>query len=410
MQKAIEEKRVCASSSLSSSSLSPSFSSNYRVEDEAKYLESYFQETNSAASSSASSSSRVYCCKTSRSLYCPEYYRCLVPKKFWPKIEIEEDTESSSSFPFKNIDIILGVKERRASSTGIQFMSICRMLSEAKEQNHNIDGDGDGDHAILTASSSSASSCSSKNKNSKSWEANVNLYDLNRGEGLPSYNDNSSHKETTFVLFPLEGVSVPIHTVAEKIKKLIILDMKWSRSGNNCLFRNINRNKRTPKEIDSDDEKNGHGRNDSNTNVFSSLEGLKFVHLESPPRKSNFWRWHNRGEGMLSTIEAIYFAAREVSVTLEKRQRKIFVDNLNNADDIEKNKFINNHDHDNDSARSDQQRRCSYIDILWLFSLQRSIIEQRSIEEERPVAFSEEAKSLARALRIKSSICNTTIR
>ena len=43
----------------------------------------------------------------------------------------------------------------------------------------------------------------------------------------------------------------------------------------------------------------------------------------------------------------------------------------------------------------------SFVDILWLFALQRSIIQERCLQEGRHLAFSEEAKSIARALRKK---------
>merc|ERR1719343_1370223 len=80
---------------------------------------------------------RVYCCKTSRSLYCPECCKVLVPKEFWPEHFIRQQCNErkrlSSSFPFQFMDIVLGVKERRTSSTGIQMMCISNMVADAVE-------------------------------------------------------------------------------------------------------------------------------------------------------------------------------------------------------------------------------------------------------------------------------------
>ena len=92
---------------------------------------------------------------------------------------------------------------------------------------------------------------------------------------------------------------------------------------------------------------------------------------------------------MLSTIEAIYFAAREVDVAL--REQKGAGEYINNA------------------AEQDQQEGFdgnteSFVDILWLFALTHSIIKERSLQEGRPVPFSEQAKAMARALRTKQGI------
>lgn len=40
-----------------------------------------------------------------------------------------------------------------------------------------------------------------------------------------------------------------------------------------------------------------------------SIARLPKVHLADPPKHSQYWRWHNAGEGMLCTIEAIYYTA-----------------------------------------------------------------------------------------------------
>ena len=43
-----------------------------------------------------------------------------------------------------------------------------------------------------------------------------------------------------------------------------------------------------------------------------SFKKMKKVHLTNGPAETFFWRWHNQGRGMCSTIEAIYYAAHEV--------------------------------------------------------------------------------------------------
>jgi hypothetical protein len=522
-----EESFVISEEIIMATTPSSSFPSYYNLEDEENYIASYLErntainvtediaadvfvgkqiyddgcnggecdddvddEVNTSSSSSYQDdinnniSNRVYCCNTSRSLYCPECYRCLVPKKFRPRRFIQQQlrqqqqqnddtskhnnnnnnnnifdcsSSSSSSFPFKSMDIILGVKERRTSSTGIQIMSICQMIEEASSDNNN------NNNIAMAASSSSSSSSSSRNhdsrkakqpqcsgiggkeksydsnndadvdvenddtcndnknnSNSNKWWKNVNLYDLNREDTiLPRHN-----KETTFVLFPQEGKSVPIYTVADKIEKLIILDIKWTRSANALLFSNSNNNNNNNNKPPGDDGHKTTSRNnndDENNPLLSSLGELQFVHLEFPPHKSHFWRWHNRGDGMLSTIEAVYFAAREVSIALQIQERQIqdiIINKTNNENDSDKdnndskrnkNQRSRHHREDLDGNNDDEcvdhhEQRCGYVNILWLFALQRSIIAERSIQEGRPVAFSEEAKSIARALRKKVSM------
>jgi hypothetical protein len=154
----------------------------------------------------------------------------------------------------------------------------------------------------------------------------VRVFSLEDNNNIPSYDINPTD-EKVYLLFPAED-SVSIVTVG-KIDRLVVLDIKWTRQ-----------------------------------NKDSRFTALPTVHLDSPPSKSHFWRWHNSGDGMLSTIEAVYFAAMDVTkncwTTLE---------------------------------------RLRLINIMWLFSLQHSIINKRSIAEQRPVPFSEEGKAKARLLR-----------
>merc|ERR1712238_154663 len=162
--------------------------------------------------------------------------------------------------------------------TGIQIMSICQMISDSDNDNDN----GNGHDKNVDVSEIN-------DHNENKWWENVNLYDLNREDVLPQYTAHYD-RETTFVLFPQEGKSVAIHTVAKQIKKLIILDIKWTRSANILLFNNNNNHKTSRNNIDekgkdkhSNSNNNNNDKQSYNDNPLSSLEGLQFVHLEFPP-------------------------------------------------------------------------------------------------------------------------------
>jgi hypothetical protein len=101
------------------------------------------------------------------------------------------------------------------------------------------------------------------------------LYDLERGDALPNFSGGG-----TYILFPVPGESVPLASVASDINRLVVLDCKWTKSS--CKDR-------------------------------PELRGLPKVHLTNPPEESYFWRWHNAGPGMISTIEAIYYASLEIA-------------------------------------------------------------------------------------------------
>ena len=72
-------------------------------------------------------------------------------------------------------------------------------------------------------------------------------------------------------------------TSVGRIDRLIVLDIKWTRK---------------------------------HKDIPLSLHKIQKVHLVSPPTTSHFWRWHNAGQGCLSTIEAIYFASMEYTLLL----------------------------------------------------------------------------------------------
>lgn len=407
----------------------------YNLDDEERYLKSYLENTTAVAGDTKDhdadkadsvrddeegnccndgaggnccgddgdelTSQRVYCCNTSRSLYCPECCKVLVPKECWPQRFIRRQQQKiGSRFPFEFMDIILGVKERRTSSTGIQLMCISNMIADAAEQARNNTGEMPreyqqfelgGRKSNATGSYESepndGNDCGNRGidcTDGVGWWRNIKLYDLNRGDTLPQHSTENpaaeQYEEGTYVLFPQEGKSVPISAVANKIKRLVVLDIKWSRSYNVQLFSADHH-----KILVSRPNEGGGGKT---YNPLAPLKDLPFVHLEHPPQNSNFWRWHNRGAGMLSTIEAIYFAAREASVALQHQQ---------DIGEEGKNDDGSNYEQQGGIGEFDEDTH--FVDILWLFALQRSIIQKRSLQEGRPVAFSEEAKAMARALR-----------
>jgi hypothetical protein len=231
---------------------------------------------------------RSKCCGSSRGLYCPECAKLLVPSS--------EDCpgpirDGSLRLPF-DLDILIDVKERRSSSTGLHLRVIFDYM---------------------------------KRKNDWQPENTVRVIDLKR-ESMPSYDDDENNTtEGTFVLYPKD--SVPISSVGA-IRKLIVLDCKWSRTS---------------------------------VKMHKNISKFPRVHLENAPEESQFWRWHNEGKGMLSTVEAIYFSAWQ--------------------------------------ATEDELQRSKLIYLLWIFGLQRAAIQKASIEENRPPPFTDEGKEEQRKLR-----------
>jgi hypothetical protein len=240
---------------------------------------------------------RVLCCESSRSLYCPECCRILIPREDWPG-PIEDGSLRS---PF-DIDIILDEKERRTCATGLHMLAI----------NSEI--------AAISQSTTRTPLTERQDPPNR-----VQIFDLGREE-MPCYDQD---QDGVYVLFPSKD-SVPISSVGP-IKKLIVLDCKWSRPSMK-----------------------------SHPNILS----LPRVHLVDPPAESHYWRWHNSGDGMLSTMEAIYFSMIQVTEDwpLEKRKQ--------------------------------------LIHIMWLFALQRSVISKRSEMEQRPIPFTEAGKDCQRELRM----------
>lgn len=161
-------------------------------------------------------------------------------------------------------------------------------------------------------------------------EKSVVLHDLCDEErsNFPEYDPD---EKGVYVLFPTKD-SVPISSVSPS--KLVVLDIKWT-----C---------QAPVKC--------------NPNIAH----LPKVHLDSPPAESKFWRYHREGKGMLSTIEAVYCAAMEVT---------------------------------KDDPSWSQEARDDLIHMMWLFALQRSIIHARSEMEKRVLPFTEEGKEIQRAQR-----------
>lgn len=159
----------------------------------------------------------------------------------------------------------------------------------------------------------------------------VRLFDTEIGDPIPTYNQ----EDQTFVLFPSEN-SIPLSTVANSIQRLVVLDCKWTKTG-------------TQENI-------------------SEIAHLPKVHLDNPPSESFFWRWHNAGSGMCSTLEAIYYAALEVS----------------------RGKSLKEFDEDNRNAM---------IDLMWLFGIQRAATALGARREGKPLPFSTDGKNMQRGLR-----------
>lgn len=128
------------------------------------------------------------------------------------------------------------------------------------------------------------------------------------------------------LLFPGPD-SKPI-SECHKIDRLVVLDCRWNKSS---------------------------------LRLHPLLASLPKVHLDIPISRSYFWRWHSAGRGMVSTIEAIYYAARLLD---------------NNRD---------------------------FLNMLWLFGCQRKYIRnQHCHDTESILPFSEQGKEQQRKLRIRS--------
>jgi hypothetical protein len=249
---------------------------------------------------------RTTCCYSSRYLYCPICCRLLIPKEDWPDVL----REGNLQLPFR-VHILLD--DRPASSTGVQVMTILKAIDDQEEE-------------VTTT----------RTTNDDDIERRAALYDFDKDE-IPPY-ENVELYSGTYLLFPTKD-SVPLSSVVRdsKIMTLVVLDCKWSHS---------------------------------RLRFHPSVQTLPKVHLDTPPQQSHYWRWHNAGPGMLSSVEALYFAAWQVTDslgwTLEEKKR--------------------------------------LIHLLWIFGLQRTVIVRRYAKGDDfgctpHLPFTEEAKEFRRKLR-----------
>jgi DTW domain len=259
-------------------------------------------------SPSSTFAARTQCdrCGASRSMYCFDCCRLLIPEEQRP----DPLRENTLRLPF-DVDLILD--DRRSASTGVQLKALMDSMS---------DQDG-----------------------------NIRLFDMELNEEVPNYSASSKEYEGTYVLFPCSE-SIPLSDVVaensphRRIRRLVVLDCKWTRSS---------------------------------VRLDPRLAALSRVHLaaDSVPKHSYYWRWHNAGQGMLSSAEAIYFGAWEVAT----------------------------------ADPSWTMNECQMLVYwMWIFGLQREVIAQRhyrdrkmSVDRGVPeqavlLPFDEAAKEISRAL------------
>ncbi len=277
---------------------------------------------------------RVTCCNSSRSLYCEKCCRLLVPDDVLPDsislrrkvcsvgtADTNDDKQRPLKLPF-NLHIVLD--DRRGSATGLHAVT----LLNNDDENHDL--------------------------------GSVKLIDIANGDDIANYQrstpeeDNNSidpieQPETTFLLFPTPGESVPIESVAQQMDTLVVLDCKWTKSS---LCR-------------------------KNANLMK----LKKVHL-SNTYTTHYWRWHNAGDGCVSTIEAIYYAAMEVSEQKYLQQQAL----------SQRTSMLQDH-------LVDQR---NLMHLLWLFGHQRAVTLQAAERDGKAAPGTAEAKEQARALRKQS--------
>jgi len=305
----------------------------------ARFLEHCSQEVVTPSSSQLLRTPRGRCdqCGASRSLYCFDCCRLLLSADQWPA----SVRDGSLRLPF-GVDLILD--DRRSSSTGVQLKTLM-------------------DHAASKAAAADVDHQQQRtNKNNS-----VRLFDMELNEKIPDYASSQDERGGTFVLFPgptSQPLSELVGNNHNEIRRLVVLDCKWSRSS---------------------------------VRLKPAIAALPRVHLDCVPQHSYYWRWHNAGDGMLSSAEAIYFAAWQVATSLLVRDN----------DDV--------HDPPTSSPSCwSTEDRDKLVNLMWLFGLQREIIAQRykrdgrlvrksacaGDDEEEPVLpFSEDYKNASRALR-----------
>ena len=317
---------------------------------------------------------RVTCCKPSQSMYCKTCCRLVVPDECLPlpirqrkniicseKASCDEATKTDTPdqcesdinkeciarplrLPF-NLHIILD--DRRGSSTGVHAIALL--------------GDNECKHSAasceLQKDQNPCSGGACKHRIHKELRTSV-LTDVEKLEpdaqsviledALKTYDQTSNDEgPSTYFLFPYPGESVPLEEVSNNVKTLIVLDCKWTKSG---VWRRSERLRRIPK-----------------------------VHLSNPPKVSHFWRWHNAGPGMMSTIEAIYYASLEVC---QSRYKQLLLDSSPQSS--------------LDECVMDEE---NLIHLLWLFGQQRLATMEKATVEGKTAPCCEDGKEIQRALR-----------
>ncbi|KAL7549655.1 hypothetical protein ACHAWF_012921 [Thalassiosira exigua] len=285
---------------------------------------------------------RVFCCGASRSFYCKECCRLLVPDHSLPSpisgrsgmasAKNVLDRSCSERRPLKlpfNLHIILD--DRRGSATGLHAVALLnnRRIDEEHDDRCCTDDQDCGD-------------CGGDNH--PNGAGPVTLIDTSKGDEVPHYGFGT---DATYLLFPSPGKSVPLDSVSSQVQTLVVLDCKWTHSGNYLKS--------------------------------EQLSSLPRVHLSCPPRESYYWRWHNAGFGAVSTIEAIYYAAFEV---LQTKIHSLLETNQKSGEHLD-----------------DLVGQENLVHLLWLFGLQRAAILKSAKDEGIPAPFSDEGKELQREMR-----------
>ena len=307
-----------------------------------EYLDSFMDTTPSTTTESNVSGNilfgRVVCCESSRSLYCQDCCRLLVPDHSVPapiSSRRRGNSEGDKSFDYSggrplvlpfNLHIILD--DRRGSATGLHAVVLMN---------------GTDDMSVTHYASKDTPNTEVSNVRS-STIGSVKLVDLATDE-IPKSRECD---DSAFLLFPSPGVSVPLESVASKVRTLVVLDCKWTKS----------------KLCRTDED----------------LSSLPKVHLSSPPEKSFYWRWHNAGPGMLSTIEAIYYAAVETM----RIKHKLLLDAGQISQSDSRNLLID---------------RNNLIHLLWLFGHQRAATFKSAEHAGILAPGTDEGKEMQRAMR-----------
>ena len=273
---------------------------------------------------------RVKCCGSSKGLFC-ECQNLLIPKDDWPNVI----QKGELNLPF-DLDIILNDKKR--SSSG--FLGMVLLKASEGCRNDKLQQNR-------------------RNQDLKQYST-ARIIDTLEGQEVPFY--NQQHKDTnnidkrvdecdsTYLLFPSDK-SIPLSTVSNRIKKLVVIDCKWTK-----------------------------------TSILKipQLQNMQQVHLDGDflPNESYFWRWHNAGKGRCSTLEAIYFAALQV-FTNRKQQRQQPRQQQQEDDAI-------------GDAKDDIE---NLIHLMWLFGIQRATTIETAKREGKPNPFTVEGKELQRSYR-----------